>query len=353
MKVKQLTIFLMVLGIMGWSSLFAFTGFEVGSQELGGVIQVWGKAEEENHTSSGQETTYLTSFEMRTVTLWLEGEIVPGYFGYHVEAAFMEELDVTDAYITINATRYLDITAGRFHPEFTLYGPAAVNELEAPYDPLLNEYMGPGSQIGIQMTRRSRFVQLHVGAFNGSDGPDAWNDSTSSKDALVRADVTLLDWTRFVLQGMYGTEALDEYTDGEHLLAGVAVRIDWEMLLHLRAEWIRRWREVLDNVGTREQVSEGILLHLGYHFIPNLEAVVRYEWYDGDIDRSLTWGNSEYAWLERVMLGVGYEIVPERLAVHGYYVHHCQEKISSHLWNPQDYYPHFGEEAIIELQLSF
>ena len=89
----------MVYGITGWSSLFAFTGFEVGDQHLGGVIQMWVRAEEQRSNNDDAEASYVTSFEMNHVCLWLEGEIVPGYFGYWIEAEFLDELDVTDAYI--------------------------------------------------------------------------------------------------------------------------------------------------------------------------------------------------------------------------------------------------------------
>jgi len=346
--------FLICYGLTGWSLLFAFTGFEAGNQHLGGTLQPWIRVERQDSVGQTGRASYLTSFELNHVRLWVDGEIVPGYFGYRVEAEFVEEPALVDAYVRVWATRYMQIKAGRFHPTFTLYGPALVSDLESPYYPLLNDRLGPGRQIGIEFERRSRFVQLYAGAFNGSDHPNAWQDSSTSKDVMVRADVTLLDMTRFVMEGMYGKEALTDNLDGEYLLAGIALSIDWELALHIRAEWLRRWQQVLaDNsiIVTREQVSEGILFHFGYNFTAAMEASIRYEWFDNDLDRNPSWGDGDYAWVERVILGMQYQIVPNRLSLNGYYLHYSQE--ASLFPQYQSNTPQPNEQAILECQLAF
>jgi len=346
--------FLICYGIVGWSSLFAFTGFEAGNQHLGGTLQPWIRVERQDSTGQDAKASYLTSFELNHVRLWVDGEIVPGYFGYRVEAEFVEEASLVDAYIRIWATRYMQIRAGRFHPTFTLYGPALIGNLESPYYPLLNDRLGPGRRIGLEIDRRTRFVQLYAGAFNGSDRPGTWHDSTSSIDAMVRTDVTLLDMMRFVMEGMYGKEALSDSLAGEHLLVGIALSIDWELAVHIRAEWLRRWRQVIDEVSmaaTREQVSEGVLLHLGYSFTTTLEALIRYEWFDNDVDRNPSWGPGDYAWIERVTLGVLYQIVPDRLSLNGYYLHYSQESTLFPQYQSNTSPP--GDQAILECQLSF
>ena len=250
-------------------------------------------------------------------------------------------------------TRNLEIKIGRFHPTFTLYGPALVDALESPYYPLMNQRMGPGRQIGIEFDRRSRFVQLYLGAFNGSDQPGAWRDTTSSKDVLVRTDVTLLDWMRLVMEGMYGKATLSDSLDSEHLLTGLGLWMDWELTVHIRAEWLRRWHEIPNDADadqTREQISEGVLLHLGYSFTPALEALIRYEWYDGDLDREASWGIDD-AWTERVTLGIQYQIVPGHLSLNGYYLHYSGE--SNPTLQDNSHQVLLGDQAILECQLAF
>jgi hypothetical protein len=345
--------FLMSYGIAGWSSLFAFTGFEAENQHIGGILQPWIRVEQQDSTGQNGKASYLTSFELNHVRMWVDGEIVPGYFGYWVEAEFVEEPSLVDAYVRMWATRNLEVKIGRFYPTFTLYGPALVNALESPYYPLIDERLGPGRQIGIEFDRRSRFVQLYVGAFNGSDRPNAWSDTTSSKDIMVRTDVTLLDWMRLVMEGMYGKEALTDSLEGEHLLTGLAFRMDWELTVHVRAEWLRRWRDVpavAHANPTREQISEGVLLHLGYSFTTNLEALIRYEWYDGDLDRDASWGIDD-AWIERVTLGIQYQIVPDHLSLNGYYLHHSQE--STPALRDDSIRSGLDDQAILECQFTF
>jgi hypothetical protein len=343
-----------VFGIVGWSSLFAFTGNQYGNQELSGVIQFWSRIEHQVQLSDSQVIAYRTAFLINNVRLWLKGEVVPGYVGYHIEAECLTSPQIKEASINWWVARGLEIKAGRFPPDFTLYGAASVDALESPYFPLINQCLGPGRQIGIEITEKSRYVQLYGGLFNTISSSESWSESDNFKDVLLRSDVTIVDFARLILEGIYGEEIFTTIPNREHLLAGIALKVDWEQLISFRAEWIRRWRETysdLNYLETREQVSQGILLHLGYHFTSKLETFARYEWFDGDLGHSVMEGLDEYRWRECVTLGNSYHIIPNRFKITGYYLHRAQES-GLNYWNTGGSWT-TGEEAILELQLSF
>jgi hypothetical protein len=243
---------------------------------------------------------------------------------------------------------------GEFAPNFTLYGAASVDSLEAPYYPLINQYMFSGRWVGLEITQKSRYVQICGGFFSNSYGYDEILDYNINEEVLLRTDITLFDFTRLVMEGIYGRQESLSSRNLDYLLAGVALKVDWEQLVSLRAELVGGWREInrsSNQIEIEELASEGILLHVGYYFTPRLETMIRYEWYDGDLGNSGASVQEYFRCRELTTLGIGYFIVPDRLIINGYYLHYVREPGNSWIYPFISW--HINEEAILELQLSF
>ncbi len=360
---------LIVIGIAGWSSLFAEDGFDIGSQHLGGIIQVWASVEKYNETYYSQppiipfsppDTSYRTKFELSKIRLKLEGEIVPGHYGYYIEVDPWGYPRLVDAYIRWWVTRYVTLKIGRFHPAFTIYGPAPVDQLESPYYPLTTDKLGPGRQVGIQINRRSRFVQLHLGYFNGRNDSWVWGDDTENMDILAAANVALVDWADFSMQAIYGEHHIATGLNGEYLSTCLSLKMDWEMLLHLRMEWVQVQREVTfypEYTIAHNLNSDGVLIHFGYNFTPAFEPFIRYEWLEESSVININPETIYYYWQERITLGMRYVLVPDKVTISGYYLHH-----NTQLYYGEGYYPgrwealpgnSVNQQAILEMQLTF
>ena len=345
---------LLVFGIAGWFSLFAYNGIQYGNQELGGVIQLWHKTQNQMLPTDSGRSTYESAFQLNHAQLRLEGEVISGMVGYRIKVECLSIPEIEEAYIRWWVARGLEIRFGHFAPNFTLYGAASVDSLEAPYYPLIDQYMGPYRQVGFEITQKSRYVQICGGFFNESHAADIILDYNTYKEVLLRADITPFDFTRLVLNGIYDQQEYRLARDLECLRVGIAIKVDWEQLIAIRAELVQRWMETyygLNYTQTRDITSEGILLHLGYHFTPRLETRIRYEWYDGDLDRNGSWTDDIFYLRESTMLGISYDIIPNRFLINGYYLHQVREP-GLFGFNPSGVW-HTNEEAILEFQLSF
>jgi hypothetical protein len=344
---------LLVFGIAGWSSLFAYTGIQYGNQQLGGVIQLWFETENQKLPTDSGRSTYESTFQLNHVQLRLDGEVIPGTLGYRIKVECLSIPEIEEAYIRWWVARGLEIKFGHFTPNFTLYGAVAVDSLEAPYYPLIDQYMGPYGQVGFEITQKSRYVQICGGFFNESHASDIMWDNVIYHEILLRTDITPFDFARLVLNGIYGRQEYRFAPDLEYIRAGVALKVDWEQLVAFRAELVQRWMETyvgMNYAQTRDITSEGILLHLGYRFTPKLETRIRYEWYDGDLEHSGSWTDDIFYLRESTMLGISYDIYHSQFLINGYYLHQVREP---RLWlNPNSLW-RTDDEAILELQLSF
>lgn len=345
------------LGIAGWSSLFAADGVNIGSQHLGGIIQVWAETCEYSYPYDSSESQFTTSFELHRIRLALEGEIKPGHLEYCLDIELDDyDSQVVDAYIRWWVTRYVKVKFGRFHPAFTLYGPAPLDQLESPYYPLTTSLLGPGRQVGLEISRRSRFVQLDLGLFNGAIEYDTWRDHDNYKDVSMRVNITLLDWVDFNMQAMYGKHEISYELDGEHLLVGLSLKMDWEQIVHLRMEWIRKYSDTAyypEYDPVCQMVSDATLIHLGYNFTPVLESLIRYEWFEEGLLPNSGSDIIDYAWQERVTLGVRYTLVHNQLTISGYYILNNYRYITDTSFGTLHDTRYNFKYGILEMQLTF
>ncbi len=351
---------LIVFGIAGWSSLFADEGFDIGSQHLGGIIQIWAKASKYSQSDYPSDSQYKTSFELHRIRLSVDGEIVPGHYGYYIEVDPKDYPRLVDAYIRWWVTRYVKLQVGQFHPAYTIYGPSPVDQLESPDYPLTTELLGPGRQVGIQINRRSRFVQLHMGYFNGRDDAWVWGDESDNMDILAATNVALVDWADLSAQAIYGKHHIAMDLEGEYLATCLSVKVDWEMLLHLRMEWVQTQREVVfypEHSIVRNLYSDGVLLHFGYNFTPDLEPLIRYEWFEESAAINSNLGTIYLNWQERITLGVRYVLVPDKVTISSFYLYHNTRLYYGGGYSPGRWQGLPGNsvnrQAILELQMTF
>ncbi|MFB0519262.1 MAG: hypothetical protein ACETWC_08280 [Acidobacteriota bacterium] len=255
-----------------------------GSLALGGIIQFWGWGK----MPPAEETDFEFMLNRARILLW--GDIGTSKIGYFLRFEGRESPFLLDAKLRLFYIPRTEIAIGRFLPDFSLYMPLLVSELDTVNYPLVIQRYGMWHQLGIQSSTTTSFVDFTMGLFNGP--PDRFKDENSQKDYLFKVNLKPVRGLQCALYRWVGNPLLssDEWTfanrDGINLQLSVS-------RLTVKAELIRGFREKLDTEG--EVLSlEGVggYANLVCQLHERAEVVFRYDYFDPNravIDNEIYW----------------------------------------------------------------
>ena len=230
------------------------------------------------------------TFKIRRLELKLQGEIVPGRFGYVAMIDPARVLDSTpteknptysvlqDVYITwLNSV--LDVSIGQFKNLVSLegYGPAAKTLL--PERATVSKTIGDKRDLGLRADKVFDYFAVHLGFFNGT-GLDL-KDADAGKDLVVRVEV-------FPLKGLtLGGLGYMTVTDRKDSV--VRDRFEGDLRYEnigflFQGEYIRG-RDTHDKGTEKEKDidSQGAYAAVAYTFMDMVQPVFRAGFFDPDV----------------------------------------------------------------------
>ncbi|TKJ32381.1 hypothetical protein CEE39_05640 [bacterium (candidate division B38) B3_B38] len=255
-----------------------------GSLTLGGILQFWGWGK----MPAAEETEFEFTFKRARILLW--GDIGTSKIGYFLRFEGRENPFLLDAKLRLFYIPRTEIAIGRFLPDFSLYMPLLVSQLDTVNYPLVIQRYGMWHQLGIQSTTTTSFLDFTMGLFNGP--PNRFKDDNSQKDYLFKVNLKPVRGLQCALYRWVGNPLLnsDEWTfanrDGINLQLSVS-------RLTVKAELIRGFREKLDLEG--EVLSaEGVggYANVVCQLHERAEVVFRYDFFDPNrafSDNELYW----------------------------------------------------------------
>lgn len=305
-----------------------------GKMKLGAVLQAQLLAPDLANKDDKRDV----EFKLARMRLILTGSFLKDRIGYLVQGD-MVNMDglLLDARASLKFIKGLEIRFGRFIPDFTYFMPINVGKLMVIDYPVVTSTFAVWRQVGLEIIFDHPYFSITAGVFNGmrfgsstivnaadeevtvsktalaagymSATGDNVTDDNLGKDFLFRfmgKPIKGLELAGYVWYGMpkYGwlDTSTDEVTDddGNLIQFGFEARYLHENF-NLLAEYAMRRVYYPDNaltpagasVDPDPLVAHGAFLHFGYTFLKKVEPMMRFDYFDSDMDSDLgqqIWG---------------------------------------------------------------
>ena len=256
-----------------------------GSLTLGGILQFWALGK----MPPAEETDFEFIFKRARVLLW--GDIGTSKIGYFLRFEGRESPFLLDAKLRFFYIPKTEIAIGRFLPDFSLYMPRLVSQLDTTNYPVVVQKYGMWHQVGIQSTTTTGFVDFTLGVFNGPE--NRFRDDNSEKDYLFKVNLKPVKGFQFALYRWQGSPRLSSETWKLANRDGANLQLSTRRF-SIKVELIRGINEKLNPKGEVLSI-EGIggYANMVYQLHPRAELVFRYDYYD--INRAFA--NNEIYWI--------------------------------------------------------
>ena len=232
------------------------------------------------------------SFDVRRARIDIQGDIIPK-LDYRLQVEFAGTPKILDAYVRWKMASFANLQVGQFKLPFTLENPYAPTALEtidnsqvidrfASYNDV-SGIKSNGRDIGISLSgsffKREGYnvLEYNAGVFNGN----GINNLDMNKKKAFAGTLSVTPARYFTLAGFYynGTTTDKERGEQKRMRVGGGAKYEDGKLL-LRGEYITGKTGVLK--------SEGFYVMAGYFFIPKLQGVVKYDYFQEDKYRKAT-----------------------------------------------------------------
>jgi hypothetical protein len=226
------------------------------------------------------------SFDIRRVRLYLKGEITPS-IKYRVTTELTNKPKILDAYLNWHLTDVFNIKAGEFDIPFSLENPYSTYALEMiENSTVITKLSGYDDVAGISANGRDIGVSCHgkfllienynmfeysMGFFNGN-GINV-SDNNNSKDFAGTLSIRPLEDITLSASHYNGSTGQQD-ENIQRIRTGGGARYDNRKLL-LRGEYIYGKTGNMD--------SEGYYVVAGYFVNPQIQILVKYDCFRGDI----------------------------------------------------------------------
>ena len=222
------------------------------------------------------------SFDIRRVRLSLQGNIIPS-IDYKIQAEFAHTPQILDAYIQWKPLNAINIKAGQYKLPFSIENPYSPLKLEtADYSQAVNELIpysngAGGRDVGVSIwggffkKKGYNLIDYTAGIFNGS----GINNFDNNKKKSFVGTLSLHPVKELTIAGSF-------YVGGitENDLTKDAYRFSGG-LRYENPRWMVRAEYIGGKTGYLR--SGGYYAVTGYHFIPKLQGVLKYDTFQRNI----------------------------------------------------------------------
>ena len=254
-----------------------------GSLTLGGIFQFWGWGK----MPPAEESDFEFNLKRARILLW--GDIGTSKIDYFLRFEGLKSPFLLDAKLRLFYIPKTEVAIGRFLPDFSLYMPLLVSQLDTIDYPLVVQHYGMWHQVGIQSSTRTGFVDFTFGIFNGPS--NSFQDDNDQKDSFFKVNLKPGKGFQLALYRWQGEPLLTSEAWELARCDGINLQFSARRF-SFKAELMRGIKEELDTQGevlSREGV--GGYANLVYQLHPRAELVFRYDYFD--INRAFS-GNEVY-----------------------------------------------------------
>lgn len=246
--------------------------------KLTGLVNIRYQMEQDKHEA-------VNSFDIRRARLGVKGDIGKG-IDYRLQVELAGTAKVLDAHVGYTFLKELKVQAGEFKIPFTLenaYGPASLETAENSL--AVQRLCNYNDVCGIKANGRDIGVMLHGSAI-GKDGYDMINyeagvfngrginlkDENDDKDYAARLTVKPMKALSVSVSGYYGTygEGSKESPKQRRYRAAAGAKYD-------DGKWLARAEYIYGKTGGAD--SEGAYAMAAYQILPQLQALLKYDYY--------------------------------------------------------------------------
>lgn len=254
-----------------------------------------------------------STFDIRRARLNLSGDIGK-MVDYKLQAELASTPKLLDAQIRVKIKPYFNVQVGQFKVPFSLENPYSPTTLECIDNSMaITRLVGYNDISGISANGRDIGVMIYggvfkkegyhildyaIGVFNGA-GINT-TDNNKSKDVIARINVNPIKPITLSVSGYLGEAYLNDSTrHATRNRAGFGIRYDDK-------KWLFR-SEYLYGI-TNKTESMGAYAVLAYTFFKKLQPVLRFDYFQQDINKAST-GEIDY------MAGINYWFIPQKVGL--------------------------------------
>lgn len=302
-------------------------GFRIGSADGNFSLRINGQLQSrwiynfQDDGGSVDGDRHRSGHEIARAKLWFSGHVVSPEWQYMIETGFIPSdrnfhgqhdpgqdarFRLHDAYITRDCGNGLAITVGQFKAPLMQEELVDARYQQSVERSLFNSFFTVGRTQGIMLTYEADMFRLRGSVNEGqhqqntpwSEGPSGPGTGSTEYSFTARADILFAgNWAQFeelrsppgeemgimggiavhVQEDEYGTAAFVNETTLATLTADVTAKFGGANLFGAFA-----YRNVDPNVGATSD-QWGFLVQGGYHFTPEWEGFLRYEWATADM----------------------------------------------------------------------
>ncbi len=255
-----------------------------GSLNIGGIFQT---------TASWYEMDNSPwEFNLKRARILMSGVLIPEKVKFVAQGDAVVSPALLDSKLIFIGVPNLELTVGRFVPNFTHYMPMHTGKLDFINYPMTTTSYAMWRQTGIQATYSTQYVDVHAGIFNGYQFDETsaalkgndWEDDNDAKDFLVRLDVKPCKSMKLALFNWagksYDAELDDDFTVNRLGATFTATINPFSFI----SEYVMGSTDYARN--TEKTDSYAFMLQGIYTVTTPFEVLFRYDLYDGDTDRS-------------------------------------------------------------------